>query len=326
MKMKLSSIAANLLKVAVTVGILGYLYRNGMLDLFRVREVLTDATVVSLTLFILIFTNLAAVIRWFNLLLGQDLKISFADAFRLNMIGVFFNTAIPGAVSGDVVKGYYVVRKQPNGKGRIKAFTTLLMDRLLGLCALIFVSFFAMILNVGEMLASPTLKPLCGLIALLWVGVLVFLTFVLVEWSMFKKLNRVFHKVPIVGDLIGRFFEAVKAYENCKHVIITGLLISIVIHCSVIGAFLLLSNALGGFSDVSAHRFFFLVPFGLLVTAIPIAPAGLGTGHAAFLGLFKLVGSKSGADLFTAFVTFQIFISLVGGVFYLRSRHSLKLN
>jgi uncharacterized protein (TIRG00374 family) len=314
-------IIVNALKAGVTIGILAYLYQKGMLDLSRVRAVLSNGLVVSFCLSMLVMTTLAGVVRWRLLLLGQNLKISLWECLRLTMIGTFFNTAIPGAVSGDLVKGFYVVRQQPDGRGRIRAFTTLLLDRVVGLSALICVSFFAMILNYRQMAASPTLKPLCGLITMLWIGVLVFFAFVLVDTKVARKLQKLLHAIPGAGQYVGKLFEAVKAYESCRHYILKGFLISIGIHCTIMTVFIVLANALGGFENVPAAKFFFLAPFGLLVTAIPVAPAGLGTGHAAFLGLFQLAGSKSGADLFTAFVTFQILISLIGGIFYVRYRH-----
>ena len=312
-------IALNVLKLGLTFGILYYLYVKGMLDFTRVRVVLTDIKVVSISLGLLCSTTTATVFRWWMLLKGQGLEVSLREALRLTMIGVFFNTAIPGAVSGDLVKGYYVVRQQPAGRGRIRAFTTLLLDRLLGLSALICVSFVAMAMNYEAVLASPTLKSLATLITLLCLGVLGFFAFVLIEWPFSNKLLELLKKMP-AGEYLSKLYEAVKAYENCRHYVVKGFLVSIAIHCVIIGVFLLLARALGGFDQVSVDQFYFLVPFGLLVTAIPIAPAGLGTGHAAFAWLFQQVGAPGAADLFTAYVSFQILVSLIGGLFYLRYR------
>ncbi|MBI3543153.1 MAG: flippase-like domain-containing protein, partial [Deltaproteobacteria bacterium] len=169
----------NLMKAAVTLGILLYLYKKGMLDLTRVRAVLTSPSVVATSLTLLFSTNLAGVVRWWLLLQGQKLKMAKWETFQLTMIGVFFNTAIPGAVSGDLVKGFYVVRQQPDGRGKIKAFTTLLLDRVLGLSALVCVSFVAMVSNATEVLHNPMTRPLAGLITMLWAGVVVFYAFVL---------------------------------------------------------------------------------------------------------------------------------------------------
>ena len=309
----------NLLKISVTGGILYYLYSRGMLDFSRVHGVLTDIPVVTVTFTIFILAQIAGVIRWRWLLQGQDLNLQFGEALQLTMIGVFFNTAIPGAVSGDVVKGYYVVSKQPDGRGRIKAFTTLLLDRLLGLSALVFVSFFAMVFNRESISSVPALKPLCGLITMLTLGVVAFFSFVLIPTPLSRIVQELLPRLPL-GGLLAKFFDAVKSYEDCKGLMVKGFLISICIHLGIITAFMLLSRSLGGFTEVPAAKFFFLIPFGLLVTAIPIAPAGLGTGHYAFFKFFGFVGASGGADLFTLFVTFQIIMSLIGGLFYLRYR------
>jgi uncharacterized protein (TIRG00374 family) len=309
----------NLAKASVTFGILYYLYSKGMLNFSRVQNVLGNPGVVMVAFGALSLTTLAVVVRWRLLLLGQQLKILPIETLRLTMIGVFFNTALPGAVSGDVVKGYYVVRQQPDGRGRIRAFTTLLMDRLLGLSALVCVAFAVMVFNYKAMMVSPTLRSLGFLITMLWLGVVCFYAFVLIQWPFSKKIPGLLRKLP-AGDHIGKLFEAVKAYESCRHYILRGLLISMAIHCTVIGVFIVLARSLGGFEGVAASKFFFLAPLGLLVTAVPIAPAGLGTGHAAFAWLFSQVGSSHGADLFTAFVTFQILLSLIGGIFYIRYR------
>lgn len=315
----LRKVILNVLKAGVTCGILYYLYQKGLLDLTRVRTVFTNVPVVIAALLMLASTTAVTAVRWWLLLKGQDLKMPFIEALRLTMIGVFFNTALPGAVSGDLVKGFYVVRRQPDGRGRIRAFTTLLLDRVLGLSALICVSFVAMVLNLDTMLHSPALKSLAGLITMLWLGVVAFYAFVLVEWPFSKKLLALLNKLP-AGEYLAKLYEALKAYESCRRYITFGLIFSTFIHVVIVGVLLLLANALGGFESVSVGKFYFLAPFGLLVTAIPIAPAGLGTGHAAFSWLFSQVGAKGGADLFTAYVSFQILISLIGGIFYIRYR------
>jgi hypothetical protein len=55
-----------------------------------------------------------------------------------------------------------------------------------------------------------------------------------------------------------------------------------------------------------------IFPFGILVTAIPLAPGGLGVGHAAFDKLFSLVGLPGGANVFNVYVLSQLFLNLLG--------------
>ncbi len=52
-------------------------------------------------------------------------------------------------------------------------------------------------------------------------------------------------------------------------------------------------------------------PFGVLVTAVPLAPGGLGVGHAAFDKLFHLVGLPGGANVFNIFTLSQLGLNLL---------------
>ncbi len=68
---------------------------------------------------------------------------------------------------------------------------------------------------------------------------------------------------------------------------------------------------------MSPSQVYSLTPLGVLVTTIPVAPAGVGTGHAAFAWLFGLAGSPRGADVYTLFVITQLLVGAVGGIIYL---------
>jgi len=71
--------------------------------------------------------------RWRLLLKAVDLVLSMARATRLTFIGAFFNTAIPGATGGDVVKAYYAAKA--TGRGT-RAVLSVFVDRMTGLLGL----------------------------------------------------------------------------------------------------------------------------------------------------------------------------------------------
>ena len=77
---------------------------------------------------------------------------------------------------------------------------------------------------------------------------------------------------------------------------------------------------------IHALQVFICFPLGLLVTAVPVAPAGVGTGHAAFSYLFQLFGSLRGADIFSLYVLNQFLIGAVGGMVYLKAKSEDKEN
>jgi hypothetical protein len=78
-----------------------------------------------------------------------------------------------------------------------------------------------------------------------------------------------------------------------------------------------IAHALGD-SHLPLVSLYVVVPIGLVLTSIPIAPAGVGTGHAAFLYLFHLIGSDRGADVFSLYAIGNLFTGLIGGLVYLQ--------
>jgi uncharacterized membrane protein YbhN (UPF0104 family) len=68
-------------------------------------------------------------------------------------------------------------------------------------------------------------------------------------------------------------------------------------------------------------RYFFIVPIGLTVSAIPILPGGIGVGQVAFYTLFQWVGyphPEQGATLCTLMQVYTILFNCVGAIFYLK--------
>ena len=62
------------------------------------------------------------------------------------------------------------------------------------------------------------------------------------------------------------------------------------------------------------------IPLGHMTLALPIAPSGLGVGHAIFQKLFEFSGISNGASLFNLFFIITLLVNLAGVVPYLLSR------
>jgi uncharacterized membrane protein YbhN (UPF0104 family) len=85
----------------------------------------------------------------------------------------------------------------------------------------------------------------------------------------------------------------------------------------VISAAFFFAQALGE-QTLVFRSLFVVVPLGLLVTAVPVTPAGVGTGHGAFGYLFGLLGSTVGANVFSFVLLSNIVFAAAGGLVYLR--------
>src|SRR5689334_16244812 len=54
--------------------------------------------------------------RWYVLVRALDLPFTLYNAFRLGMVGLFYNTFLPGSVGGDLVKAYFIAKAHPERK------------------------------------------------------------------------------------------------------------------------------------------------------------------------------------------------------------------
>jgi hypothetical protein len=112
-------------------------------------------------------------------------------------------------------------------------------------------------------------------------------------------------------------YESLRHYHSHRIAVLKVLGLSVIVHLLVGWIFLQFSLALG-VTGIPLISLYVIVPLGLLVTAIPVMPAGVGTGHAAFLYLFSLLGSQRGADIFSLYALSQILTGAFGGLIYLR--------
>lgn len=316
-----------LLKLTFVAALLYFLVKKGALSisLNETRRALSQLDLILPACGILLLTSALGIIRWHGLLEAQDISLSWFKTFELAMVGNFFNIALPGAVSGDVVKAFYVGREAPGA--RAKAFGSILFDRILGLSAMVLLATGALLIGFDHFWDSSLFHAIRLFLVVAACGFVVFFSYLFFlnekRDIVLKTLTSLSKKVKPVGSVL-RIYEGVKGYHARKWAVTRSLLLSGVIQFLVGTAFVLFLRAFGG-ADVPALTLYIVVPLGLLVTAIPLLPGGVGTGHAAFGFLFGLCGSQRGADVFTLFALFNILMGAFGGLIYLRFKSAGQL-
>ena len=134
---------------------------------------------------------------------------------------------------------------------------------------------------------------------------------------------RLFNRLPGKTFLI-KVYLAFKSYQHRKPTLVFTLLLSISIHM-LVGLIFFEVSKLMGIRDMGLATQFFLMPIGLITVAIPVAPGGIGIGHAAFESLYLLAGHSGGADIFNVFVIVQLSVFLLGGIPYFLYSGSYKV-
>lgn len=316
-------IASSLLKIAFAGGLFFLLLRRGLISVDAVQSATRQWQHTGPAVAVLFFTTFLGVFRWNWLLAAQGIRLSWLRTLQLTLIGNFFNIALPGAVSGDFVKAFYIGR-EVEGK-RARAFSSILFDRVAGLSALFLVSAFALVQGFDRFWSSRALVSIQVPIALLASGFLGFYLYLFLITDsrdpLLRMLKAAQKKFPKAASFI-RIYEGLRTYHSERRTVLKVVLISVLIHALVGWACLQFAQALGE-TQLDLLPIYLVVPLGLLVTAIPIAPAGIGTGNVAFLYLFSLIGSSKGGDIFSMFAMSNLLLGSIGGLVYLQFKSRL---
>jgi uncharacterized protein (TIRG00374 family) len=313
-----------LLRMGVVAAILYYLVRSDRLNFERLLLFREAPGVMAMMIGTIgvIMVPMAA-LRWWLLLRAIGLHMELRRTFVLTWIGNFFNTTLPGVVSGDVIKGYYVIKAQPE-EGRTRAFMTLVIDRFVGLFGLIVMAFLALLFNLDVIWSQQTLHALAWMIIAMFAGTVLFYGFALFPFKQGRDpFVRLLSRLP-ANNFTLKVYHAFKGYQHQKSILLVTLLLSIGIHCLIALLFFQMAQLME-MKGMSLATQFFIMPIGLITIAIPIAPGGVGIGHVAFESLYQMAGLSGGADIFNLVIIVQLGVFLLGGIPYLLYSNEYKV-
>jgi uncharacterized protein (TIRG00374 family) len=303
-------IVLNVLMYLLAFGLLGWLVysnwgspgSNGLGDVWERHVVQREPIRIDFFLFgFVIYTCsvLLTLLRWYLLVRAQDLPFSVGRAMRLGMIGVFFNTFLPGSVGGDIIRAAALAKEQSR---RTVAVATVLMDRVIALWGLIwFVAVLGGIFWTAGMLdegtgatQSKVIVRIAGIVVGATVAVWVALGFLPPRRAEIfaGRLSR----IPKVGASVAELWRAVWMYRSRPMSIVVTLALSWVGHVGFVTSFYCFARTLwiGGDDNPmpTLTQHFLLVPIGLVIQAMPLFPGGVGIGEAGFGGLYRVLAGE----------------------------------
>ncbi|MBN1115491.1 MAG: flippase-like domain-containing protein, partial [Oligoflexia bacterium] len=321
---KFRQISVYTLKFGVAFGLVAYLLYTGKLDIHAIYGATDNYGYLVAAFFCVLAAIMINFFRWFLLLRGQDINLSAREVISLNFIGLFFTTVLPGAVGGDLVKSVYIARKAPDKK--TAAVLTVLLDRVVGLIALIIIGCAGLTVNFKNFYDNPALKTLGITLYIVLLGLGIFFIAGLSRRIYRHRITLIIFRTLPFSEAINKVYAAFHAYRYRPRILLYSIIISFVTHAFNIWSFYFITLALG-FEHLSVYTYFFIVPVGMITTALPVAPAGIGIGQAAYLKLFEWsVGSPTtvGADAITILQIFSICIFLCGGFFYITYKNRMN--
>jgi len=309
-------------KAIFIIGIFAVLISQDLLSLTSIETAISRWPWVLLGWGCMTCTTMIAIVRWHFLIRAQGVPIPLRKTLQSAFIGLFFNIFLPGSLSGDLVKGYYVVRAVPGHTAG--TVSSILFDRLVGMSGLIALATLALLVgNQGEwsgMLGAPIVFAVLAVALAVTVFYVALLAVSEERDPILRGLRFLATRIKFAEKPL-RVFEGVRVYHEKRSITLASIGVSLVAHAFLVGAWICYVQAIA-LEGIPTPALFVVVPVGMLVAAIPIGPAGIGTGHAAFLAIFSLLGSDRGADLFNLVLVYQFIQAGFGGLVYL----SVKAN
>ncbi len=312
------------LKLALGAAVVTYVLKSRLIDFQSLKEVAFAPTTAIMSLTFLLFSNLVCCFRWFLLARAQGLHASFRGMFELTMIGSFFNLFMPGSVGGDLIKGWYIAKEQPNA--RTRAVFTVLFDRAIGLSVFFFFAAVTLLLFNDLLVGKPALQalaaPIWGISGALAIGAVFFFS-PLWDVKPVQEMLNFFRKKAVLAKLI----DAADLYRGQIPTVLIALALSFLSVTVNILFYYWIGQQLG--IEATLSQFFFLVPVGVTASAVPVLPGGIGVAQVAFFKLFQWVGinnPEGGATLCTINQIYTVLFGCFGSIFYFKYRHKLPAN
>ncbi len=278
--------------------------------------------------------QLIFVARWRLLLKAQSIKIGFWAAFRLHLLGLFYNNCLPGSIGGDLPRAWYVTKHTDK---KFEAILSVFVDRVIGLTGMLIMAFgcywfipeesredgfnFTFEMNVFGRLAEY--KSI-----FIWFGAafMVVVAFMVSNRRGRILLERGFNAIGRHGaSIFSKVRQSIRIYCHKWPTIVAALLLTFCCQGITVVAMWLIGRELG--IVVHAKYYFIFFPVSWLLGAVPISVGGLGIMEGWLKMMFIRVGTISSNNALALALCQRLLfliVSLPGAVIHLIGAHLPK--
>ena len=260
-------------------------------------------------------TQAIGVWRWNRLLRAQHIEVEPRRLTESIWVSMFFNNFLPSNIGGDVVR---IADTAPAAGSKTLAMTVILVDRVLGLTALVIIA------SSGALVASllgvhiPGARWLwiaSALGAVAAISVIVMPQLVGHALLPVRALNK-----PWLTERAQRLEDAVIRFRNAPSAVAGAFAGAMAVQITIVAFYLLTAEGLSVPLPILLGAV--LIPVSLVVQMAPISINGFGVREAVFAFFFRRFGLPTDAAVALSLVSTGMVmgLSLVGGFFFLRRR------
>jgi glycosyltransferase 2 family protein len=307
------------LKFLVSGALIWFLIDGIDLGAASVLILSADLQILALVMGLAVLQVGICVVRWRAVLEAIDGVLSVSNCFRLYLIGIFFNQALPSAVGGDAVRIY---RAYKEGLSLHCSINGVMLERVATVLGLIMLVVFATPFFINRVEPEDvawiiSTLSIIGVFGVAGVIVLMYLDRLPSKYSHWRFV----HGLAILAEDTRRvFLSPVYAFKALSW--------SLVGHVNIALIVFLLGFSIG--LDITWFDCMVLMPPVLLVMTLPISIAGWGVREHAMVAAFALVSvpGEGALALSIMFGLMGLVTGLPGGIIWLISsdKKILKVN
>lgn len=250
-----------------------------------------------------IVTLIMTTARWYLLLRAksEDL-VSFRGVLDLSLVGLFFNTFVPGGIAGDLVRGHRARRYRLSGS---EAFGSVVVDRFLGLMSFVVISLVGALLCWSTAIAFEWQQRLIYLYVATIGGFFVIVSLPIRRWVQRQSL----YAKPLVSKVFD-LYSAIASYPRYR-AFWGALGFSLMAAAMMVGTIIVISMALN--IDVRLSYLAWVVPIVGILSTVPVSLSGWGVREAGYIFFLEQVGVPT-AQATILSVTFGGIVLLLGSL------------
>lgn len=317
-----TGLLTNAAKFLVPVGIIAFffLYKMGPEDWAGLRERPIAYPILAIALAVAFSAIALSFVRWWVLVRCQGISLGLIEALRLSSICFLLSFVSAGSVGGDLFKAVFLARRSP-GK-RVEAVASVFVDRGAGLYGLMLLVSAGLLWRSSadpfefNGLTITDLKWINAVLVLVATAVLIVLV---VGGRFVDGLIQKASTMPVVGRLIGKLGPPLRMFHHHPFAFVGSLLMSVGVHALLVVSMYLIAVSMYDDTPTFAEHFV-IVPIGMLASALPLTPAGIGVLEATVDTLYKIVPAKvtpaKGFLVALMFEVVKVILAIIGTVFY----------
>lgn len=302
------------LKAIITISLIAWLFQRVDLRPFIDRFARIDLALAFAAIAMMMVQLLLTGWRWWLVGCAIGAPLARPIAFRLTLIGQFFNQTLPSAIGGDAIRAWFATRE---GIPLAKAIGSVFADRIIAMVMLVAIVAATLPLFFARITDSAPRLGIGVLVGGTAVGVAIFL-------GLGERVAALLQRHRLTRPLAHLVNDVRAVLVGPTYPLSIGVA-SIVVHLGVIVSAWLAARALS--LDVTLIDCLLLIPPIVVLTMLPISIAGWGVRESATVVGFGFLGvsASDALALSVAFGLVQIAVGLPGGAVWLAQRRPADL-